>query len=196
MNFWRNGRIQPAAEQSFAKTEAGKAHLGIGDLQGTGGDGLGEHLALRRHHGHRLVQGSTCAKQSTRGGSNTPRVPAALQPLPSAYLARQVSCCPCPWPGLPGAAWPRAPRCPWGCWRVEAALPGSSAASPAQKEQKIRQQQFLLGKVRIWFVVFFSPRKIFQFVATAKKKGKIRIYAPIEHRPQTCFLFPLKNERD
>lgn len=38
--------------------EEGRSYLGIGDLQSARSDGLGEDLALWRHHCHRLVQGS------------------------------------------------------------------------------------------------------------------------------------------
>lgn len=57
------------------KVEVGRAYLGIGDLQGTRGDGLGEHLALRRHHGHGLVQGSTWGEKKKKPHVGVPKPP-------------------------------------------------------------------------------------------------------------------------
>lgn len=88
------------------KFGVGRPYLGIGDLQGTGGDGLGEDLALRRHHRHGLVQGSTWGKADTWGYQN-PQI-STSSPSP-------------PW-SLPGTAGELLPV-------LMARLPGGSVAA-------------------------------------------------------------------
>jgi len=101
--FPRHGGAKCHVKRKF---EVGRSYLGVGDLQGTGGDGLGEDLALRRHHRHGLVQGPTYGKKGS-GGYQTPKFP----PLPAAS--------PCSLPGTAGEPLPV----------LMAKLPGGSAAA-------------------------------------------------------------------
>lgn len=106
-------RPLPKSQQCKSPWKMGKSrelawgwlYLGVGDLQGSGGDGLGEDLALRRHHRHGLVQGSTCGREGSWGCRNPPSWPLLCSPL-----------------ALPGTAGDPLPA-------PMARLPGGSAAA-------------------------------------------------------------------
>lgn len=128
------GLVPPVGPFQLRMLCGSRIYLGVGDLQGTRGDGLGEDLALRCHHRHGLVQGSTCGRQGSWGCCML----RAARPQPPCwpYLARRAIQPRCPWPGCLGAVRLQAPRCPVGGWRRLVVPRVSSAASPAKKKKK------------------------------------------------------------
>lgn len=168
-----------------------RIYLGVGDLQGTRGDGLGEDLALRCHHRHGLVQGSTCGRQGSWGCCML----RAARPQPPCwpYLARRAIQPRCPWPGCLGAVRLQAPRCPVGGWRRLVVPRVSSAASPAKKKKKkVRFQSILSHAIR----ALFSPPSVAAGNKIWKNKELCFAKLPLVSKQLHLFVQPLFSVSD